>query len=44
MKLVTYQTGPEGQTVGRVLIEQGLKIKRELYLAVLIDRSTEKPV
>jgi succinyl-CoA synthetase beta subunit len=44
MKLVTYQTGPEGQVVGRVLIEQGLKIKRELYLAILIDRSTERPV
>ena len=43
-KLVTYQTGPEGQVVGRVLIEQGLKIARELYLAVLIDRSTERPV
>ena len=44
MRLVTYQTGPEGQIVGRVLVEQGLAIKRELYLAVLIDRSTEKPV
>ena len=44
MKLVTYQTGPDGQVVSRVLIEQGLKIKRELYLAILIDRSTEKPV
>ena len=44
MTLVTYQTGPEGQVVGRVLVEQGLKIKRELYLAILIDRSTERPV
>jgi succinyl-CoA synthetase beta subunit len=44
MNLVTYQTGPEGQVVGRVLVEQGLDIKRELYLAVLIDRSTERPV
>ena len=44
MRLVTYQTGPEGQVVGRVLIEQGVKIKRELYLAILIDRSTERPV
>ncbi len=44
MQLVTIQTGPEGQVVGRVLVEQGLDIKRELYLAILIDRSTERPV
>jgi succinyl-CoA synthetase beta subunit len=44
MNLVTYQTGPDGQVVGRVLVEQGLDIKRELYLAILIDRSTERPV
>ncbi len=44
MNLVTYQTGPDGQVVGRVLVEQGLDIERELYLAVLIDRSTERPV
>ena len=44
MRLVTYQTGPSGQVVQRVLIEQGVKIKRELYLGIVIDRSTEKPV
>ena len=44
MRLVTYQTGPEGQTVERVLIEQGLKITRELYVGLVIDRATEKPV
>jgi succinyl-CoA synthetase beta subunit len=44
MNLVTHQTGPRGQKVARVLVEQGLKIKRELYLGVVIDRSTEKPV
>ena len=44
MTLVTYQTGPAGQKVGRVLIEQGLKIKRELYLGLVIDRSSERPV
>ena len=44
MRLVTYQTGPEGQVVQRVLVEQGLKIKRELYLGLVIDRATEKPV
>jgi succinyl-CoA synthetase beta subunit len=44
MQLVTIQTGPEGQKVGRVLIEQGLRIKRELYLGMVIDRATEKTV
>ena len=44
MRLVTYQTGPSGQVVQRVLVEQGVKIKRELYLGIVIDRSTEKPV
>jgi succinyl-CoA synthetase beta subunit len=44
MNLVTYQTGPRGQKVARVLVEQGLKIKRELYLGIVLDRSTEKPV
>src|ERR671918_1971108 len=44
MRLITYQTGPEGQIVQRVLIEQGLKVKRELYLGLVIDRSTERPV
>src|SRR5688572_5879866 len=44
MTLVTHQTGPAGQRVGRVLVEQGLKIKRELYLGLVIDRSTERPI
>jgi succinyl-CoA synthetase beta subunit len=44
MNLVTYQTGPRGQKVSRVLVEQGLNIKRELYLGLVIDRSSEKPV
>src|SRR5688500_654645 len=34
MRLVTYQTGPSGQIVQRVLVEQGLRIKRELYLGL----------
>jgi succinyl-CoA synthetase beta subunit len=42
--LVTYQTGPHGQKVGRVLVEQGLAIKKELYLGLVIDRATERPV
>ena len=44
MQLVTHQTSPQGQKVQRVLVEQGLKIKRELYLGMVIDRSTERPV
>ena len=44
MKLVTHQTGPEGRTVGRVLVEEGLTIARELYLGLVIDRSTQRPV
>jgi succinyl-CoA synthetase beta subunit len=44
MRLVTIQTGPGGQVVQRVLVEQGLKIKRELYLGLVIDRATERPV
>ena len=44
MKLVTYQTGPEGQAVGRVLVEEGLQMSRELYLGLVIDRSTRRPV
>jgi succinyl-CoA synthetase beta subunit len=44
MTLVTHQTGPEGRKVGRVLIEEGLAIDRELYLSVLIDRASASPV
>jgi succinyl-CoA synthetase beta subunit len=44
MNLVTHQTGPEGKKVGRVLIEEGLQIDRELYLSILIDRASQAPV
>jgi succinyl-CoA synthetase beta subunit len=44
MTLVTYQTGPHGQKVQRVLVEQGLRIKRELYLGLVLDRAAERPV
>jgi succinyl-CoA synthetase beta subunit len=44
MKLVTPQTGPEGRLVRRLLIEEGLDIKRELYLSILVDRATAAPV
>ncbi len=40
MKLVTPQTGPAGRVVKRLLIEEGLDIKRELYLGLLVDRAT----
>src|SRR5438093_6588239 len=40
MKLVTPQTGPAGRIVKRLLIEEGLDIKRELYLGLLVDRGT----
>jgi succinyl-CoA synthetase beta subunit len=40
--LVTHQTGPEGKKVQRLLIEQGLGIERELYLAVVLDRETRR--
>jgi succinyl-CoA synthetase beta subunit len=44
MQLVTHQTGPQGQRVGRLLIEEGLQIDRELYFGLLIDRSAQCPV
>jgi succinyl-CoA synthetase beta subunit len=44
MNLVTVQTGPGGRIVKRVLIEEGLDIKRELYLSILVDRGTGKVV
>src|SRR5215472_16000070 len=44
MKLVTPQTGPAGRIVERLLIEEGLDIKRELYLSILVDRAVAAPV
>jgi succinyl-CoA synthetase beta subunit len=44
MKLATPQTGPTGRVVKRLLIEEGLDIKRELYLGLLVDRATGKVV
>ena len=44
MTLVTHQTGPEGKKVGRVLIEEGLQIDRELYLSIVLDRASASPV
>ena len=44
MTLVTVQTGPLGRVVKRLLIEEGLDIKRELYLGLLVDRESGRPV
>ena len=44
MTLVTHQTGPEGKKVGRLLIEEGLQIERELYVSIVIDRAFACPV
>ena len=44
MQLVTHQTGPEGRTVRRLLIEETLPIEKELYLGILVDRAEGKPV
>jgi succinyl-CoA synthetase beta subunit len=42
MQLITHQTGPEGQKVRRLLVEDGADIKKEYYLAALTDRATQK--
>lgn len=44
MTLVSPQTGPEGRLVRKVLVEQGLAIAKELYLAIIVDREKGMPV
>jgi succinyl-CoA synthetase beta subunit len=44
MTLITHQTGRPGRVVRKVLVEEGMKIKEELYLGVVIDRSKASPV
>jgi len=44
MTLITHQTGPEGRVVSRVLVEEGLQMTRELYLSLVLDRASGKPV
>ncbi len=44
MILITHQTGPEGRLVKRALVEEGLDIARELYLGIVIDRASGRPV
>ncbi|MCC6868402.1 MAG: ADP-forming succinate--CoA ligase subunit beta [Burkholderiales bacterium] len=42
MQLVTHQTGPGGQKVRRLLIEEGADIKKELYVGMVVDRGTQR--
>jgi succinyl-CoA synthetase beta subunit len=42
MQLVTHQTGPGGQKVRRLLIEEGADIRKELYVGLVVDRVTQK--
>ncbi|HZV13548.1 MAG TPA: ADP-forming succinate--CoA ligase subunit beta [Candidatus Kapabacteria bacterium] len=42
MTLVTHQTGPEGKVVHRLLVEQGVNIARELYVGIVLDRSSSQ--
>ncbi len=44
MQLVTHQTGPLGQKVGRLLVEEALPIEKELYLGITLDRASGKNV
>ncbi len=44
MQLVTHQTGPAGQKVQRLLVEEGSAIERELYLGLVLDRASAKIV
>ncbi|RJG03826.1 ADP-forming succinate--CoA ligase subunit beta [Noviherbaspirillum sedimenti] len=44
MQLVTHQTGPEGQKVRRLLIEEGADIKKELYISMVTDRLSQRVV
>jgi succinyl-CoA synthetase beta subunit len=44
MQLITHQTGPQGQKVQRLWIEEASQIDRELYLGIVLDRATAKLV
>jgi succinyl-CoA synthetase beta subunit len=44
MQLVTHQTGPRGQKVRRLLIEEGADIRKELYVGMVVDRTTQRVV
>src|SRR5947199_1662553 len=42
MQLKTHQTGPQGQKVRRLLVEEGADIKKELYVGMVVDRGTQR--
>jgi len=42
MQLITHQTGPEGQKVRRLLIEEGADIRKELYVGMVVDRVSQR--
>ncbi len=42
MQLVTHQTGPGGQKVRRLLVEEGADIRKELYIGMVVDRATQR--
>ncbi|MEW5881759.1 MAG: ADP-forming succinate--CoA ligase subunit beta [Pseudomonadota bacterium] len=42
MQLVTHQTGPQGQKVRRLLVEEGADIRKELYAGMVVDRATQR--
>src|ERR687883_94257 len=44
MQLKTHQTGPEGQKVRRLLIEEGANIRKELYVGMVVDRGSQRVV
>ena len=43
-RLITHQTGPEGIPINTILVEEGLEVERELYLAIVIDSATGMPM
>ncbi len=43
-RLVTHQTGPEGVPINAILVEEGLEVERELYLAIVVDSATGMPM
>jgi len=44
MQLKTHQTGPAGQKVRRLLVEEGADIKKEMYAGMVVDRGTQRVV
>lgn len=44
MQLITHQTGPEGKKVKSVLVEEASSIARELYISIVLDRATSRPI